>query len=147
MRTPSSCWIWKASDAESQPDDILRQVHIHIRQTSNRIRRSSAEYAFAESVKQFIATDLFMCDYDGECWSVEAEVASVAQRTLEAIIGRAILDEEFRLALFADPEATLADYPLTEGELAALKAIDAETLDACAHSIGRRVAVGHVTAE
>jgi hypothetical protein len=61
-------------------------------------------------------------------------------QALEAVIGRAILDEGFRLALFADPEAALTGYELTEDELKALKSVDAETLDACAHGIGQRVA-------
>lgn len=60
---------------------------------------------------------------------------------LEAVIGRAILDEHFRLALFAEPEAALVGYELTEDEMAALKSVDAESLDACAHSIGRRMAL------
>ena len=37
----------------------------------------------------------------------------VSRQALEAIIGRAIMDEEFRLALFADPEAALVRYELT----------------------------------
>jgi hypothetical protein len=63
-------------------------------------------------------------------------------RTLEAVIGRAILDEEFRLALFADPEAALVEYEMTEDEIAALKSVDAESLDACAQGIGQRVKLG-----
>lgn len=63
----------------------------------------------------------------------------MSRRALEAVIGRAILDEEFRLALFADPEATLSDFELTEGELAALRAVDAEGVDACAIGLGRRI--------
>ena len=56
---------------------------------------------------------------------------------LEAVIGRAVIDEEFRLALFAGPDATLAGYELTEGEMATLKMMDAESLDACAAGLGR----------
>jgi len=62
----------------------------------------------------------------------------MSRRALEAVIGRAILDEEFRLALFADLEAALVGYNLTEQEMAALKSVDAESLDACC-GIGRRV--------
>lgn len=69
-------------------------------------------------------------------------VVIVSRQALEAVIGRTILDEAFRMALFADPEAALADYQLTESEEAALKLVDAETLDACAHSIGQWVASG-----
>jgi hypothetical protein len=33
---------------------------------------------------------------------------------LEAVIGRAILDEGFRSALFENPEAALVEYELTD---------------------------------
>jgi hypothetical protein len=66
-------------------------------------------------------------------------LASVSRQVLEDVIGRAILDSEFRLKLFADPDSILAGYELTSAELAALKSIDAESLDACADGIGRRV--------
>jgi len=62
-------------------------------------------------------------------------------QALEAVIGRAILDEGFRSALFEDPEAALVEYELTESEVAALKAVDAESVDACAGRIGRRVSM------
>jgi hypothetical protein len=66
---------------------------------------------------------------------------TMSRHTLEAIIGRAILDQEFRFALFADPEAALAGYELAREEMAVLKLLDAESLDACGDSVGRRVAV------
>jgi hypothetical protein len=64
---------------------------------------------------------------------------SMSRQALEAIVGRVILDQEFRLALFADPEAALVGYEVTEEEMAALRSVDAESLDACASRIGRRV--------
>lgn len=63
----------------------------------------------------------------------------MSQQALQAVIGRAILDVEFRFALFADPEAALADYELTASELTALKSVDAEILDACGNNISSRV--------
>jgi hypothetical protein len=66
----------------------------------------------------------------------------MSREALQGVIGRAIIDEEFRRALFADPEVALAGYALTQGEVAALKRMDAESLDACARSIGRRIASG-----
>jgi hypothetical protein len=66
-------------------------------------------------------------------------VIPVSRRDLEAIIGRAIIDTEFRLLLFADPDSALAGYNLTEAELAALKSVDAENMDACAEGVGRRI--------
>ena len=71
----------------------------------------------------------------------------MSREALEAVIGRAVINEEFRLALFADPDAALAGYALTEREVAALKRMDAESLDACAHSIRRMVATGFLTAD
>ena len=66
----------------------------------------------------------------------------MSRQALEAVIGRAILNEEFRLALFEDPEAALAEYELTEDEIAALKWVDAESVDNCAHNVGRLVLNG-----
>lgn len=63
----------------------------------------------------------------------------MSRQTLEAVIGRAILDEEFRLALFADPEAALAEYELTADEMVALKWADAESIDVCAVMLGERI--------
>ena len=42
----------------------------------------------------------------------------MSQRELEAVIGRAIVDQEFRMELFANPTAALAGYELTEAEAA-----------------------------
>lgn len=53
----------------------------------------------------------------------------MSRQSIEAIIGRAMLDEEFRMALFADPDETLAGYRLTKKERTALSNVDAETLD------------------
>jgi hypothetical protein len=64
---------------------------------------------------------------------------AMSQRDLEAVIGRAVLSQEFRLFLFADPDAALADYELTEAERVALESVDAESLDACAANPGKRI--------
>lgn len=63
----------------------------------------------------------------------------MSREALEAVIGRAVMDEAFRLALFADPDATLAPYELNEGEVMALKMLDAESLEAFASGSGSRV--------
>lgn len=63
----------------------------------------------------------------------------MSQRELEAVIGRAILDQGFRMELFANPPAALAEYELTEAEVAALRMVDAEGLDACTSHVGQRV--------
>jgi hypothetical protein len=62
----------------------------------------------------------------------------MTQRELEAVIGRAVIDEEFRLLLFADPNAALAGYELTEKEVVALKKLDVESVDACADIVAQR---------
>lgn len=56
----------------------------------------------------------------------------MSRQALQAVIGRMILDEEFRRDLFADPEVALLAYGLTEDEKAGLKSVDAESLDAFA---------------
>jgi len=56
----------------------------------------------------------------------------MSQGDLEAVIGRAVLDETYRHLLFEEPEIALAEYHLTEAETAVLKSVDAESLDACA---------------
>jgi hypothetical protein len=63
----------------------------------------------------------------------------MSQRELEAVIGRAILDQEFRMALFADRAVALAGYELTEAEVAAVRMVDAESLDGCAMILEGRI--------
>jgi hypothetical protein len=63
----------------------------------------------------------------------------MSREALEAVIGRAVMDAEFRLALFADPDAALAPYELGAGEAAAIKMMDAESLDAFARESRRRI--------
>ena len=63
----------------------------------------------------------------------------MSKEAVEAVIGKAVLDSEFREALFADPDAALAGYELTTGEIAALKAIDAETIESCAGALNERI--------
>lgn len=60
----------------------------------------------------------------------------MTRRAVESVIGRATMDELFRDALFADPDATLAGFALTRAEKAALKAIDAESVEYFARSPG-----------
>ena len=52
----------------------------------------------------------------------------MAREDLERLIGRAVLDAQFREKLFDDPEkaAREAGFDLTEEEIAHLKSIDAE---------------------
>ena len=49
------------------------------------------------------------------------------------------MDVEFRESLFTDPDQVLAGFDLTEEEVAALKAIDAESLQSFAGSLDERI--------
>jgi len=63
----------------------------------------------------------------------------MSNEAVEAVIGKAILDAEFRKALFADPEKALAGFDLSETEKAQLKGLDSETLDAMGNTLDARV--------
>ena len=63
----------------------------------------------------------------------------MSKEAVEAIIGKAVVDSEFREALFANPDEALAGYELTEVEIAALKAVDAETMESFAGSLDERI--------
>lgn len=66
----------------------------------------------------------------------------MSQQALEAILGRCMLDVDYRALLFADPDQALAGYELSREERAALRAVDAETLDALASHVGGHLARG-----
>lgn len=53
----------------------------------------------------------------------------MSQDSIEHIIGKALLNTEFRDMLLAYPEQALSNFKLSENEKAYLKRIDAETLD------------------
>jgi hypothetical protein len=59
----------------------------------------------------------------------------MSKEAVEAIIGKAVLDTEFREALFANPDEVLAGYDLSEEEVAALKAIGAEAMESFAGTL------------
>jgi hypothetical protein len=59
----------------------------------------------------------------------------MSKEAVETIIGRAVLDTELREALFANPDEVLAGYDLSEQEVAALKAIDAEAMESFAGTL------------
>ena len=63
----------------------------------------------------------------------------MSREAVEAIIGKAVLDSDFREELFANPEEVLAGYDLSEEEVAALKAIDAETMESFAGTLDERI--------
>jgi hypothetical protein len=53
----------------------------------------------------------------------------MSQASIEHIIGKALLDADFRDMLLANPEQALSGFDLTEAEKTYLKRADAETLD------------------
>ena len=53
----------------------------------------------------------------------------MSQASIERVLGKLILDAGFRDALLANPEQTLAGFPLTTSEKDYIKRMDAETLD------------------
>ncbi len=63
----------------------------------------------------------------------------MSKEAIQTVIGRAVTDSEFRVALFANPNEALAGYDLTEEEMAGLKELDAETLDSMAGSLDERI--------
>jgi len=52
------------------------------------------------------------------------------EKELQALLGRAVADEAFRARLFDDPRQAALDagYDLTAEQLAALKALDVQTI-------------------
>jgi hypothetical protein len=63
----------------------------------------------------------------------------MSKEAVESILGKAILDAEFRKMLFAEPEKALAGFDLTETEKAQLKGLDSETLDIMSTTLDARI--------
>jgi hypothetical protein len=101
------------------------------------------------AVKQCISAERFLrdiaCEVDGLVTGQEQRVMS--QRELEAVIGRAVLDEAFRHLLFAEPEAALTGYRLSSRERAALRSMDAESLEDWGGKLGKRIRKAHASPE
>jgi len=70
----------------------------------------------------------------------------MSKEAVERIIGKAVTDSKFREALFASPDKTLEGYELTAEELAALKAIDFETMESMAGTLDERISKGAMMA-
>ncbi len=71
----------------------------------------------------------------------------MSKQAMEAILGRCVMDDDYRALLFADPDQALAGYELTREERAALLAVDAETLDAFAQHLGMHMQRGQQLAQ
>ncbi len=59
--------------------------------------------------------------------------------SLKAIIGRAMLEPEFRKQLFDEPAVALKGYELTDQERAALLDLPKENFEALAGELGERI--------
>jgi hypothetical protein len=63
----------------------------------------------------------------------------MSQTSIEAVIGKAILNDEFRQLLFAGPEQALSAFDLTQAEKTKLRRVDSETLDILANILNERL--------
>lgn len=62
----------------------------------------------------------------------------MSQQAVESVIGKVVMDAEFRQELLANPDQALAAFDLTETEKAGLKSMDNETMDALAATLDSR---------
>jgi hypothetical protein len=70
----------------------------------------------------------------------------MSKEAVQAVIGKAVTETEFRELLFANPDDALGGYDLTDEEMAALKAIDAETMESFAGELDERISKMFVAA-
>jgi hypothetical protein len=63
----------------------------------------------------------------------------MSKEAVQAVIGKAVTDGKFREELFANPDHALSGFELTEAEIAALKNVDAETLESFAGTLDERI--------
>jgi hypothetical protein len=66
----------------------------------------------------------------------------MSQQAMEAILGRCVIDEDYRILFFENPDQALVGYELAREERAALLAVDAETLEAFAAQLGMHLERG-----
>jgi hypothetical protein len=70
----------------------------------------------------------------------------MTKEAVQAVIGKAVTETEFRELLFANPDEALEGYELTDEEMAALKAIDAETMESFAGDLDERISKAFIAA-
>jgi hypothetical protein len=63
----------------------------------------------------------------------------MSQSEIERVIGRAVTDEMFRIALIENAREACEGYDLTEDELDALEKLDAQSLLAFAGTLDKRI--------
>jgi hypothetical protein len=64
---------------------------------------------------------------------------NMSMEAVQAVIGRAVTDAEFRQKLIDDARAACVGYDLTEEELDALDALDADSMKAFAGTLDARI--------
>ena len=68
----------------------------------------------------------------------------MSKEAVQTVIGKAVADTKFREALFANPDAALAGYDLTQDEINALKSVDAESMETLAGNLDERISKAFV---
>ena len=63
----------------------------------------------------------------------------MSQSEVERVIGRAITDETFRVALIDNAHSACKEYDLTEDELDALEKLDSQSMLAFAGTLDKRL--------
>ena len=63
----------------------------------------------------------------------------MSTENVQNIIGRAIVEAEYRSLLFDNPEKALEGYELTEDETQSLKSLDKERFDEAASQVEERI--------
>jgi hypothetical protein len=66
----------------------------------------------------------------------------MSQSDVQAVLGRAATDSEFRNQLMGDAASALAEYDLSDEERDALSNLQSETLSAFAESLDDRISKG-----
>jgi hypothetical protein len=59
----------------------------------------------------------------------------MSKEFVHSVIGKAILETDFRQALFANPDQALAGFNLTPDEITQIKRIDSEALELMAKAL------------
>ena len=62
----------------------------------------------------------------------------MSQKSVEFVIGKAMLDPSFRIALMANSDQALAPFNLTETEKHKIKKMDSEMLENMASTLNKR---------
>ncbi len=63
----------------------------------------------------------------------------MSKEAVQNLIGRAVMDEEFRKLLFSDPEKALEGYDLTPQEKKLLRSLDPEEVSDFAGKLDERI--------